>query len=483
MSIIKGLLNHGAVLHVLTLVLLLFVSQVQLFTWRGAIQNLVLAKNRAKAAEKDTRRWYPSAFWWRERKRMPILEGDFSSGALSAGHVKHKSRKEFEKLRVTGIRQGNHGKQPRPETPSVQQPETNNRISNMAPPKPFSYTRVFGAPGWGFLRPSDGRSFHSVRRPESYVSLHYSTPVLGVQPMNRRGHTNGDIGQDAPEEDQEVLNNVIREVLKDSQNAPKTAAKSDSANRERGKGHSAQTTPTPEHSKTSQKATHTFDNQAHTKENTIANKDSVNPNTESHSDSSRISIGFSPAFESFPSEDDGFGAFVGLGSPDIAGFGPPVVFGPPISVEPIQPAQSVQPDQPAHGFSSGLESGSKHMPKESSQGGFQGVGSFMDGPPRQSGPSQPTGHLGQSGFGWGDSFQPVSQGFSGQEGSLSAGSGSPEGSFVQEDPGSYGELSGTRDCDTILTKSCQNDSECTCYGFYSCQAGRCRELTGSSSNS
>ncbi|XP_076469038.1 uncharacterized protein LOC143299628 [Babylonia areolata] len=49
----------------------------------------------------------------------------------------------------------------------------------------------------------------------------------------------------------------------------------------------------------------------------------------------------------------------------------------------------------------------------------------------------------------------------------------PLGSFSQDD----------KDCDTILTKSCADNTDCVCYGFYFCgQGGKCQDLTSSSSD-
>ena len=39
-----------------------------------------------------------------------------------------------------------------------------------------------------------------------------------------------------------------------------------------------------------------------------------------------------------------------------------------------------------------------------------------------------------------------------------------------------------KDCGTILTKACTGDTECVCYGFYYCSAGRCKDRTASSPN-
>ncbi|XP_046335162.2 uncharacterized protein LOC124117376 [Haliotis rufescens] len=138
--------------------------------------------------------------------------------------------------------------------------------------------------------------------------------------------------------------------------------------------------------------------------------------------------------------------------------------------------------QPAGGFSNDFlpirQTGSETLKNEADTAaktstGF-GTGSF----------SSDAGSMGDTS--WSDSGSWGGDGF-GAVGASSAAQSS-SGTWGNPAAGSdgFGTIGGgsfsaeTKDCDTILTKSCSDNSECSCYGFYTCVDHRCASVQSAS---
>ncbi|XP_046546237.1 uncharacterized protein LOC124256305 [Haliotis rubra] len=131
--------------------------------------------------------------------------------------------------------------------------------------------------------------------------------------------------------------------------------------------------------------------------------------------------------------------------------------------------------QPADGFSDGFlptsHTGSQTLKHEADTAaktstGF-GTGSF----------SSDSGSLADTA--WSDSGSWGGDGFGAVVGSSAAQPSSGTWGEAAAGTAGFGTIGGgsfsdeTKDCDTILTKSCSDNSECSCYGFYTCADQRC----------